>query len=28
MIETRHGKVIGISEQTCQNWIDEAKAHG
>jgi predicted flap endonuclease-1-like 5' DNA nuclease len=28
MIETRHGKVIGISEQTCQGWIDEAKTHG
>lgn len=27
MIETRHGKVIGVSEQTCQTWIDEAKAH-
>jgi predicted flap endonuclease-1-like 5' DNA nuclease len=27
MIETRHGKVIGVSEQTCQGWIDEAKAH-
>ena len=26
MIETRHGKVIGVSEQTCQGWIDEAKA--
>lgn len=28
MIETRHGKVIGLSEQICQDWIDEAKAHG
>jgi predicted flap endonuclease-1-like 5' DNA nuclease len=27
MIETRHGKVIGVSEQTCQGWIDAAKAH-
>jgi len=27
MIETRHGKVIGLSEKTCQTWIDEAKAH-
>ena len=28
MIETRHGKVIGLSEKTCQSWIDAAKAHG
>jgi predicted flap endonuclease-1-like 5' DNA nuclease len=27
MIETRHGKVIGVSEQTVQGWIDAAKAH-
>jgi predicted flap endonuclease-1-like 5' DNA nuclease len=27
MIETRHGKVIALSEQECQTWIDEAKAH-
>lgn len=27
MIETRHGKVVGLSEKTCQTWIDEAKAH-
>jgi predicted flap endonuclease-1-like 5' DNA nuclease len=27
MIETRHGKVIGLSEHECQTWIDEAKAH-
>lgn len=26
MIETRHGKVVGLSEKTCQNWIDQAKA--
>ena len=26
MIETRHGKVVGLSEHTCQAWIDEAKA--
>ena len=26
MIETRHGKVVGLSEKTCQTWIDEAKA--
>jgi predicted flap endonuclease-1-like 5' DNA nuclease len=28
MIETRHGKVVGLSEHECQTWIDEAKAHG
>ena len=28
MIETRHGKVPGVSEKTCQTWIEEAKAHG
>lgn len=27
MIETRHGKVVGMSEKTCQTWIEEAKAH-
>ena len=27
MIETRHGKVIALSEQECQTWIDEAKTH-
>lgn len=27
MIETRHGKVIGMSEKTCQTWIEEAKTH-
>jgi predicted flap endonuclease-1-like 5' DNA nuclease len=27
MIETRHGKVVGLSEKTVQGWIDEAKAH-
>ena len=27
MIETRHGKVVGVSEQTVQGWIDSAKAH-
>lgn len=27
MIETRHGKVVGLSEKTCETWIDEAKAH-
>jgi len=27
MIETRHGKVVGLSEKTVQGWIDGAKAH-
>lgn len=27
MIETRHGKVPGLSVNTCQTWIEEAKAH-
>jgi predicted flap endonuclease-1-like 5' DNA nuclease len=27
MIESRHGKVIGLSEQTVQSWIEAAKAH-
>jgi predicted flap endonuclease-1-like 5' DNA nuclease len=27
MIESRHGKVVGLSAKTCQTWIDEAKAH-
>jgi len=27
VIEQRHGKVIGLSEQECQAWIDAAKAH-
>lgn len=27
MIENRHGKVVGLSEKTCQTWIDEAKAY-
>lgn len=26
MIETRHGKVIGLSEAQVQDWIDQAKA--
>jgi hypothetical protein len=26
MIESRHGKVIGLSEKECKTWIDEAKA--
>ena len=28
MIETRHGKVVGLSVKECQTWIDEAKVHG
>jgi predicted flap endonuclease-1-like 5' DNA nuclease len=27
MIETRHGKVVGLSETAVQGWIDQAKAH-
>ena len=27
MIESRHGKVVGLSEKTCATWIEEAKAH-
>ena len=26
MIETRHGKVVGLSEKSVQTWIDEAKS--
>lgn len=26
MIETRHGKVIGLSEAIVQDWINQAKA--
>jgi predicted flap endonuclease-1-like 5' DNA nuclease len=26
MIEGRHGKVVGLSENECKTWIDEAKA--
>ena len=26
MIESRHGKVVALSEKTVQPWIDEAKA--
>ncbi len=26
-IETKHGKVVGLSEKTVQTWIDEAKTH-
>jgi predicted flap endonuclease-1-like 5' DNA nuclease len=27
MIETRHGKVVGLSEKQCETWIEEAKAY-
>jgi predicted flap endonuclease-1-like 5' DNA nuclease len=27
MIESRHGKVVGLSEKLCQTWIDEAKEY-
>ncbi|MBO0685996.1 MAG: DUF4332 domain-containing protein [Candidatus Dormibacteraeota bacterium] len=27
MIEERHGSVVGLSEQECAKWIDEAKAY-
>ena len=27
-IESRHGKVVGLSEKTVQGWIDGAKSHG
>jgi hypothetical protein len=27
MIESRHGKVVGLSEKTVQTWIEEAKTH-
>jgi predicted flap endonuclease-1-like 5' DNA nuclease len=26
IIETRHGKVVGLSENECETWINEAKA--
>ena len=26
MIEKRHGSVIGLSEEECSTWIEEAKA--
>lgn len=26
MIESRHGKVIGLSLAQCENWINEAKS--
>jgi predicted flap endonuclease-1-like 5' DNA nuclease len=27
MIESRHGRVVGLSEKECQAWIDAAKAY-
>lgn len=27
MIESRHGKVVGLSEDECRTWVEEAKAH-
>ena len=27
MIETRHGAVVGLSEDECRTWIEEAKTH-
>jgi predicted flap endonuclease-1-like 5' DNA nuclease len=27
MIESRHGKVVGLSEKTVEGWIEEAKTH-
>jgi predicted flap endonuclease-1-like 5' DNA nuclease len=27
MIESRHGKVVGLSEEECRTWIEEAKTH-
>jgi predicted flap endonuclease-1-like 5' DNA nuclease len=27
MIETRHGKVVGLSEKAVEGWIEAAKAH-
>jgi predicted flap endonuclease-1-like 5' DNA nuclease len=26
MIEERHGRVVGLSENECRTWIEEAKA--
>lgn len=26
MIESRHGKVIGLSLAQCENWVNEAKS--
>jgi predicted flap endonuclease-1-like 5' DNA nuclease len=27
MIETRHGKVVGLSEKAVEGWIEAAKTH-
>lgn len=27
MIEERHGSVVGLSEEECAKWIEEAKAY-
>ena len=27
MIEERHGRVVGLSEDECRTWVEEAKAH-
>ena len=27
MIEERHGPVVGMSEDECRDWIEQAKAH-
>ena len=27
MIESRHGKVVGLSEKAVEGWIESAKAH-
>jgi hypothetical protein len=27
MIEERHGRVVGLSEDECRTWIEEAKAY-
>lgn len=27
MIEERHGRVIGLSEDECRTWIEEAKVY-
>jgi predicted flap endonuclease-1-like 5' DNA nuclease len=27
MIEERHGRVVGLSENECKAWIEEAKAY-
>jgi predicted flap endonuclease-1-like 5' DNA nuclease len=27
LIEERHGRVVGLSENECRTWIEEAKAY-